>query len=406
MDTQNTPIHIKLWHHDFWRLCFANLFLMISVYMLIPAMPVYLLMRGFLPMQVAAVIGVYGIGVFALGGFCSYLVQRYRRNRVCQISMLGVVLCHVLLYYLDFVLGIHTEYWMLLLTRFALGAFLGLAQITLASTLIIDTCESFQRTEANYITSWFSRFGLAVGPAIAVLVLRYIGVHAVLLASAGSALLSWMLVSLVKFPFKAPSEHMRKWGLDRFFLPLGMPLFVNMVLVMVVVGLVFCFPHSMRFYLMVACGMLLALIAEKYVFADADLKSEIVTGLLSLGAALLIVTTHHVSAVEFVTPVLAGFGVGVIGSRFLLFYIKLAGHCQRGTSVSSFFLAWEFGLTLGLCGGFLLLGKSSLAAVKSGFVYFGMAGNSFCLLGVALAAFCLLIYNFLVHPWYMKHRNR
>lgn len=43
MDTQNTPVHIKLWHKDFWRLCFANLLLMSSVYMLVFAIPYFLI---------------------------------------------------------------------------------------------------------------------------------------------------------------------------------------------------------------------------------------------------------------------------------------------------------------------------------------------------------------------------
>lgn len=47
MDTQNTPVHFKLWHRDFWLLAIANLFLMTSTYMLIPALPPYLIQAGF-----------------------------------------------------------------------------------------------------------------------------------------------------------------------------------------------------------------------------------------------------------------------------------------------------------------------------------------------------------------------
>ena len=80
MDTQNTPVHIKLWHREFWMMAFANLLLMMSAYMLIPALPPYLLQQGYSCLQVGCVMGAYGIGVFVLGTFCSYLIQRYRRN--------------------------------------------------------------------------------------------------------------------------------------------------------------------------------------------------------------------------------------------------------------------------------------------------------------------------------------
>ena len=142
-------------------MAFANLLLMMSAYMLIPALPPYLLQQGYSCLQVGCVMGAYGIGVFVLGTFCSYLIQRYRRNHVCQYSILAVALCVAAQYYLDFIVNVKMEFWALVLSRFAQGAFLGLAEMTLASTLIIDTCESFQRTEANYTASWFARFALS-----------------------------------------------------------------------------------------------------------------------------------------------------------------------------------------------------------------------------------------------------
>lgn len=106
MDTQNTPVHFKLWHRDFWLLAIANLFLMTSTYILIPALPPYLMQAGFSSLEVGSIMGAYGIGIFLLGGFCSYLVQKYRRNHVCQFAIVGVAVCFALIYYLEFVLQV------------------------------------------------------------------------------------------------------------------------------------------------------------------------------------------------------------------------------------------------------------------------------------------------------------
>ena len=157
MDTQNTPVHIKLWHKDFWRLCFANLLLMSSVH----AHYCHSLFPDSGELSDVPQIGcasAYGFGLFLFGGFCSYLVQRYRRNMVCQLSILGVVVCLSVLYYLDTFWNIRFPFEILLAVRFLQGAFLGLAQMTLASTLLMIPAESFQRTEANYITSGFPAF--------------------------------------------------------------------------------------------------------------------------------------------------------------------------------------------------------------------------------------------------------
>ena len=53
---------------------------------------------------------------------------------------------------------------------------------------------------------------------------------------------------------------------------------------------------------------------------DAELKSEVLTGLILMLAALLILHGYPTSPVA---PVFVGLGVGVIGSRFLLFFIML-----------------------------------------------------------------------------------
>ena len=122
MDTQNTPVHFNLWHRDFWRLCFANLFLMTSIYMLLLTIPYFMAKEGYSVTQIGVVYAAYGLGIFLLGGFCSYLVQRYRRNRVCQISILGVAVSLVVLYYLETFWNIKVGFEMLVAMRIAQGA--------------------------------------------------------------------------------------------------------------------------------------------------------------------------------------------------------------------------------------------------------------------------------------------
>ena len=135
-------------------------------------------------------------------------------------------------------------------------------------------------------------------------------------------------------------------------------------------------------------GFFLALLAQTFVFRDADLKSEVVSGLLLLGAATLILQSSPHS--PLCSP-LIGLGLGLVGSRFLLFFIKLSRHCQRGTSQSTFFLSWESGLALGVGMGYGLF-----------------EGNSSGLLTTALLliATALLCYILFVHRWFVSHKNR
>ena len=162
---QETPVHIRLWHREFWLMAFASLLLTMSVYILIPIMPRWLMeVENFTPEETGLSMGVFALGLYLLGAQCSWLVQHYRRNVVCMWAIFAVALDVALLWYIDSLRTEFVEFWIILLQRFALGAFFGLAQMVLSSTLIIDTCESSQRTEANQSATWFSRLALAVGP--------------------------------------------------------------------------------------------------------------------------------------------------------------------------------------------------------------------------------------------------
>lgn len=391
MDTQNTPIHIKLWHRDFWSLALSNMFLTMSVYMQILVLPDWL-MNGFhLSHELTGIVmGSYGIGLFLLGPYCSWLVQHYRRNYVCLVSILVMIVSILAVTYCHYnVNRIHADLWFLILLRIVMGAAFGLAQMVLSSTLVIDKCESFQRTEANHHAAWFGRFALSLGPIAAIIITK---IHQdAILASAIIAFVSIVLIRIVKFPFRAPNDNVKVVCFDRFFLPQGKWLFINLVLIMTITGMLLTIEHSVFFYTIIMGGFFLALLSEKFVFADADLKSETITGLFLIGAALVMMLTRRLMIVNYLSPLFIGFGVGIIGSRFLLFFIKLSRHCQRGTSQSTFLLSWELGLSLGL-----LLGYS---------VFYG---NEQYLLasGIGLTIISLLMYNFFTHPWYISHKNR
>ena len=392
MNTQNTPVHIRLWHRDFWLMAVANLLLTMSVYMLIPVMPGWLMQTENLTLQETGLImGAFGVGIFLFGYFTSYLVQRFRRNMACVWAVLLMAVLLGWLYYLDLQKSQFFDFPVLLVQRLALGAAFGVAQMILASTLIIDTCESFQRTEANHSASWFARFALSLGPMTGILVERLFGFSSVLLAAIGCALLAVIFILMVHFPFRTPEENVRVVSLDRFFLPQGFPLTLNLMLVTFIIGLLLSTTVSELFYMMVMVGFLVAILAQRFMFRDADLKSEVVTGLFMIGVALLMMLTRQQTVVTFAAPMFIGFGLGIIGSRFLLFFIKLSRHCQRGTAQSTFFLAWESGLAFGIGCGYGLL---------------ELHVNHVLQLSLCLTVAALLSYHFLIHGWYIRHKNR
>ena len=390
MNSQNTPVHIRLWHRDFWLMAIANLLLTVAVYMLVPTMPGWLVeSQGLSSLETGIAMGAFGVGLFVLGPFVSFLVQHYRRNVVCMWAVLAIAALIGLLYYVDAQRCSFVEFWMVVLLRLGLGATFGLAQMVLTSTLIIDTCESYQRTEANHSSAWFSRFALSLGPLAGLLLLRLKGFDSVVLVAGIVAVITVVLIRLVNFPFRAPEDDVLVVSLDRFFLPHGFPLFLNLQLIMLAVGLLFSLPLSERFYALMMVGFLFALLAQRFAFRNAEVKSEVVSGLILMLAALMMMLLRpQQDIVWYASPVFIGFSLGVIGSRFMLFFIKLSRHCQRGTSQSTFLLGWESGIAWGLGVG--------LAVQATQFVL---------MVALVLVVAALLLYHF-THNWFVRNKNR
>ena len=369
----------------------ANFLLAMTVYMLVPTMPAWLVeTQGFAPKEAGMAMAAFGFGLFALGAFISYMVQHYRRNMVCIVAVLFEALLLAMLYYID---GLHMRLngpVVMIVHRFAQGAAFGLAQMVLTSTLIIDTSESFQRTEANHSAAWFSRFALSMGPMAGLLIGRLMGFHYVLMATMICAVAVAVLVLLVNFPFRAPQDDIPTVSLDRFFLPHGFPLFVNLQLVTFAVGIILSVVLVEQFYSMMMVGFAAAILAQRFVFKNAELKSEVVSGLILMGVALLMMITRHLPVVMIAAPLFIGMGVGLIGSRFLLFFIKLSRHCQRGTSQSTFLLGWESGIAWGVGAGLAVFQGNIVAALIA---------------ALTLVVLALAMYQF-THNWFTNNKNR
>lgn len=62
MYTQNTPVHVKLWHRDFWLMATANLLVTMAMYIQLPLLPGWLMSAtGCTPGLAAVAVGAPGV---------------------------------------------------------------------------------------------------------------------------------------------------------------------------------------------------------------------------------------------------------------------------------------------------------------------------------------------------------
>lgn len=372
----------RLWSGNMWMMCLSHLFLSIAMYMLVAVLPAWLADKYSLSYSEAgAIVAVSGISIFLLGPFFNYWVDRYPRKSVCIWAMILVALSIVGLYVATTVAAVLT-------CRIFQGMVQGVALMASGSTLSIDLVPSCRRTESNESFAWFGRLGLSLGPLAGLLLLKYFGVQTVFLVAAVLCLLAAFSIIWLKVPFRAPLCP-PICSLDRFWLPNGWLMFIQVLPVAVSTGILLGTIHSYKFYGLLIVGFCISLVALRFAFDTADIRSEVVSGVILWGAGLLLLMFRDSDSSFYASATLIGIGLGLITSRLLKFYIDLSRHCERGSANTSYMLSWELGFAIGL-------------AVGCGV---GQA-HSPLLIGLVMMIFFLLLYLGVTHRWYLKRRVR
>lgn len=350
---------------DFWKLTSAAVFLTSAMYMLVfPMLPFLTATFGLSRLQAAVVIGIPGIAAFTLGVFCSYLIQRYRRNKVCTASIVIVAAAMLFMAYVP------NEYNMekliiespviLIAARFVMGAFFGLALMVINGTLVIDSCVSQVRTKANVISSWAHLAAVPLGAVIGILVYSESGIRNVFYTSATFCLIAAGVISSIRFPFKAPEENLHKCSTDRFLVRSGMPIIISAIGIGVSAGSVTMEITAPGDFPLILSGMLISVLslclAYRHKYVKATGKAELLSGrknVLSLSVAgyvLLVfsVSTQNIALLHTPDMLILGVSLPAVLTAVHCCFIETADHCRRGSAVSTYYLMLELGIYTGI----------------------------------------------------------
>ena len=127
--------------------------------------------------------------------------------------------------------------------------------------------------------------------------------------------------------------------------------------------------------------------------SEERMQRELACGFCSLVvSALLLSCPLADERWLWVVAVFLGCGLGWTTSRYLLSYIRICEHCERGTAQSSYMLGWDMGL---------LAGFSCSAGLWGGGA---QACSTYIILGLCAATG---LFHFLcVKPWYMQNKRK
>lgn len=337
---------INPWSWNFWRIHLINLIVGLFVYVVIPMWPVLTAHTQGTPLKgLAWTMSLYVVGLYLPGPWMNYLLDRYYRKHIAAYAMLAAVA-------MTFVVSLQLPFWLLAVARLLQGVAFAMFQIALGSTILVDVSDSPNRTLTTHVYYWFSRLALPLGPTLGLVAWRwhdpglFAGVALML------AVAAFVLMVRLQVPFRTPLQT-KRMSRDRFWMHNAWPLFLPLVLLMLPVGIGMSSCRTLDFYAMMAAGVCVALVFHMLMFRGADMRAEVTMGCIFVVAAVLLQSTGDDMTVYRAAALLYGSGAGLASSRFQLFFNRISDHCERGTAQTTYFLAWETGITLGFLAGCL-----------------------------------------------------
>lgn len=318
----------------------------------------------------------FALGAWLPGPLNAYLIECFYRKRLFY-GAAAVLIASGL------ASGLAGTVAEILALRIVQGGAAAVALLALG-TLANDLSPSTRRTRTDTLLSWFRRIALPCGLGVGAWLPGAVGANLAFVFSLVPAACAMLVVAPVHVPFRAPLRQ-RRCSCDRFWLPRALPLVLNLLPAAAAAGLFFGTVTQPSEYGCMAIGCLLGVWCERVALAGADERAQIGSGLLMMAAGTLLYA-YGATAATILSMLLLGAGIGQVMSRFLLYFLKLPGHCQRATAQHTYMLTGETGLALGYaaaCGG-----------VPS------------CWGVLALAGSALALYVWITHPWFVKHRDR
>lgn len=329
------------------RVCIANLLLFISLYMLLPIAPLEMSEQLGITIAQSGIMFLIGtLGMIIVGPFSAYLIDAYKRKNVCIYSFLGMLIT------IGGYLVIDT-YTQLLILCLIQGMFAGIGTIA-GVTIAIDMTHTSLRSYGNVTFSWMVRLGMLIGLSLGVWIYQWHSFQLLLLVSVSTGLLGILFLSRVYLPFRAPMAT-SIFSTDRFLLVRGIIPAINLMSIAFVPGLllpvfhhstggVFIAGYDIPFFAFVVIGFPLALVFYRFVFKKDKLFLAVFCGLILLLLSMILLP----SAPGMLPPVMLGLGLGLVAPEFLMIFVKLSEHCQRGTANTTHFLSWQIGITSGI----------------------------------------------------------
>jgi MFS family permease len=347
----------KLLTKNFLFVCIANFCMFFAFYLVLPAMPIYL-MSDFNAGKAltGTILASYTIATLFVRPFSGFLVDTLPRKPLYVIAFFFFI-ANFAGYLVAGTLTIIT------IVRVSHGLTYGVVT-TASSTLAIDVMPSSRRGEGIGYFGATSTMAMALGPMVGLYFAENHSFNIVFYISLLSGIIGLILASFIKINRREPVSQ-SPISLDRFLLIKGIPASAVLVLFAFLYGILLTYlalfgkeigiiSGTGLFFTIYAVGLVLSRLNAGKLIDKGYVTHLILFGKIIVVVAVAIFCWTANVYLFYGLAIVIGFGLGIIFPAYTTLFINLAPNKQRGTANSTYLISWDIGQGLGvLIGGYI-----------------------------------------------------
>lgn len=368
----------RLFTQAFILVIIANFANALGAQMASSILPVYVIARGSSEMMAGIITGMLAFTALLLRPFVGWLVDAWRRRPMVLIGT-GCYTVANLLY------ALMASWPVLLFSRIVHG--FGLSNYTTASSAFVaDIAPPHRRAEAMGYYSVVMDIGLLGGPALAFFLVKYTGLQHIFFLTAALACIAF-LVSIPVREHRPPRVGpMPRWkpntgilskpALPAAWIALCMGLGLGPIMAFIAIfarekGI----GNPGLFFTIQAIALMLSRTFSGRLSDKRGRVFVIIPGLLCMAIGFLVLPFVHTLYTLLLSAAFLGIGFGTCQPATMALTVDLVSLNERGMAVSTYFLGFDSGISLGSF-------ASGALAAKFGFTSVWVAAAVCVLIGV------------------------
>lgn len=388
----------KIWNWNFVTILIVVFFHFVSVYLLLPIMPIYLITElNATTSEMSLILSGFTVVAFLISPLAGYLIDNFSRKPLILGFNIFFVIISILYIFID-------NIWTLGINRAFNGAAYGMIVI-FGFTMAVNSVKYQFKDSAMLYYGIVSKFGMSVAPAITIILFingenfDTIFLLSAILSSAG--LISLLFVNQSnqrKMDIKIRSTFDKK-----IFIKM-LPETISIVLITFTYGIINNYLstiaivdrhhalESVYFFLLFGSGMVLSKFIIRRRIERGHYISYILFSSLCIIFSILSVGIWPNEFVLYIVALITGFCFELITVIFRRMFMDMSPSDRIGTGSSNYYMSWDLGMGLGIIMGGILSHHESVLYIFT-----------ICSLMIIISA---LFYKFHVYNHFIKHIDK